>query len=356
MNKIIEYGVLTLIGIILIGSLIGTLMDRPVFISYAYSSSMTPTINKGDVFFINPLSRDPEIGDIVVFNVGETWTVHRIVGIVEDGYLTKGDNNIATDQQSRNVPPIKRSQIGGKVITINGKPITIPKLGLYLNRASLSDRGKMLIAGFLVIFGALAFTGGEEKRKKRKRFIRIRFKTVYLLSSVLLLVMISAATFVSWQMFPIEYAVTSAGGAQEGWYLPGQSFEQEISVQNKNFYPMYYYISAASPDIDYITETQFKLGKGQEKNIVVSITAPKETTIYVSKVRINAYMPILPRSLITYLYDINPVVPLLAMLVEVSALLGVLYVLSGIGDEDIVKIRTKRSAFWRQFKEGVFRI
>lgn len=356
MNKIIEYGILAFVGTILIGSLLGVLMDRPVFISYAYSSSMSPTIDKGDVFFINPLARNPQVGDIVVFNAGGTWTVHRVVGIVEAGYLTRGDNNIATDQQSRNTPPITEGQIGGKVITINGNPITVPKLGLYLNDANLSDQGKMIIAGLLVIFGVFAFTGGEkEKRKRGKRFIRIKFKTLYLLSAVLLLVMVSAATFVSWQMFPIEYAVTSAGGVREGWYLPGESFEQEISLQNKNFYPMYYYISASSPDIDYITETQFELSKGEEKSIVVGVTAPKRTSIYVAKVRINAYMPLLPKSVITYLYGINPVMPLLAILVELSLFLGAFYVISGIGNEDVLRIKRRRTSFRRGISE-VFRI
>jgi len=103
MNRAVEYLLLSFVSVIVVGSLAGALLDRPVFVSYAYSGSMTPTISKGDVFFINPLSKNPEVGDIIVFNAGGTWTVHRIVGVVEDGYITKGDNNVATDQQSKKI-------------------------------------------------------------------------------------------------------------------------------------------------------------------------------------------------------------------------------------------------------------
>lgn len=88
---------LLLVGIV-VPSVVGFLMGRPVFVSYAYSDSMVPTINRWDVFFINPLSKG-EVGDIIVFNLSGRWTVHRVYAITEEGYITKGDNNVATDQQ-----------------------------------------------------------------------------------------------------------------------------------------------------------------------------------------------------------------------------------------------------------------
>ena len=356
MNKIIEYFILTFLVILVIGSLLGVLMDRPIFVSYAYSNSMTPTISKGDVFFINPFSRNPNVGDIIVFNAGGTWTVHRVVGVVSDGYLTKGDNNVATDQLNKEIPPIKRSQIGGKVITFGGKPVVIPKLGLYIDK-DLTPKAKMFLAGALVILGVILFTLGDEKntRKKRSKFIQIKFKTLYLISSMFLLIMISVATFVSWQVFPIEYAVTSAGGQREGWYLPGETFEQKLTIQNNNFYPMLYFVSPESSTIEKISHTEFTLNRNEETALSVTITAPEETSIFTAKVKVNAYMPLLPKSLISMLYAINPMMPLLAILAEVSLFLGVFYILSGIGDEDILRIRKKRTSLFRGVTE-VFRI
>ncbi len=357
MNRAVEYLLLSFVSVIVVGSLAGALLDRPVFVSYAYSGSMTPTISKGDVFFINPLSRNPEVGDIVVFNAGGTWTVHRIVGVVEDGYITKGDNNVATDQQSKKIPPISRSQIGGKVITFQGKPIVIRGAGTYIQN-SLSGRTKMLVAGVLIILGALAITGDSKKgirKKKKSKVMIVKFKTLYVLASALLLVMVATSMFVSWQVFPINYAVTSAGGTREGWYLPGEVFTQEIAVKNLNFYPMFYYVSAPRP-VTKISEDSFQLtGKG-EKKVLITIKSPEETSVYSTKVTVNSYLPLLPRSATTYLYRINPIMPVFGILLEISLFLGILYMVSGIGNEDIVKIRTRKSSLVGQIKREVFRL
>ncbi|ANF22708.1 hypothetical protein [Thermococcus piezophilus] len=56
--------------------------------------------------------------------------------------------------------------------------------------------------------------------------------------------MIAVSTFVSWALIPIDYAVTSAGRMREGWYLPGDEFQRELTIKNNNFYSMFYYVSA----------------------------------------------------------------------------------------------------------------
>ncbi len=356
MNKIIEYLFFSMISIVIVGSLAGALVDRPVFISYAYSGSMTPTISKGDVFFIDPFSRNPQVGDIIIFNADGKWTVHRVVAIVDDGYITKGDNNVATDQQSKKIPPIKRSQIGGKVITFRGKPIVIRGAGNYLQN-NLSNRTKMVLAGILIILGTIAFAGDGNRgvrRKKRSKVMVIKFKTLYILASIFLLIMVASSMFVSWQIFPIEYTVTSAGGLREGWYLPGSVFTQNITVKNMNFYPMVYYISAQKPVIR-ISQNNFQLNSREERNIAVTIKSPEETSVYSTKVKVNSYLPLLPRSITTRLYKINSIAPVLAILLEISVFLASLYKVSGIGNEDIIRIRTKRSSLLKQLKQEVFR-
>ncbi|ASJ15436.1 signal peptidase I [Thermococcus radiotolerans] len=355
MRALIEYPLLAIIGILVIGSLAGVLLDRPVFMSYAYSESMTPTINKGDIFFINPLARNPDVGDIIVFQTGSVWTVHRVYAVTEEGYITKGDNNIATDQQSHNIQPISRDKIAGTVVTVSGTPIKIPRLGNYLE-TGISDRGKILFAGLLIIVGILAFTGDEASKsaKRRKKKLTIKFKTLYALASVFLLLMVAVSTFVSWEAIPITYSVTSAGGLREGWYLPGEEFQNELTIKNNNIYPMLYYISPG-PTITDVSKEEFKLGGGEEETIVVTIKAPQTTAMYAPKVQVNAYIPILPSSIVGRLYQIHPMVPLLAILLEISAFLAVLYMVSGVGNEDVLRIRRRRTSFLRGISE-VFRI
>ena len=354
MKRFIEYSLILTVSVIVLGSILGALLDRPIFMSYVYSDSMTPTLNKGDLFFMNPFSRSADVGDIIVFNLRGSWTVHRVVGIVDGGYITKGDNNAATDQQNERAEPISDKDIAGKVITIGNSPLKIPQIGTYL-QGRLSGNTKIALAGLLIIVGAFAFTGeGTRHKRKKAKFIRIKFKTLYILASVLLLVMLSLSMFVSWQVFPIEYAVTSAGGQREGWYLPGSTFERDITVKNENFYPMIYYLESVSPRVAEISEVHFELGPQEERTVNVIINTPQETSLFAEKIRVNAYMPVLPRSVIDWLYKINPFAPLFAILAETTMFLGLLYVISGIGNEDILKIRNRRSRLLRQIKMEVF--
>ncbi|WP_297500829.1 S26 family signal peptidase, partial [Thermococcus sp.] len=90
MRRLIENIVVVVATVFLLASVTGFLLGRPVLLSYAYSESMTPTINKGDMFFINPLSKGGKAGDIIVFHRRDGWTVHRIFAVTEEGYVTKG--------------------------------------------------------------------------------------------------------------------------------------------------------------------------------------------------------------------------------------------------------------------------
>ena len=341
MKTFLEYTLIAVLGVLVIGSIAGAVLERPVFMSYAYSGSMTPTIDRGDLFLINPLARDPDVGDIIVFKVGSTWTVHRVAAITTEGYLTRGDNNIATDQQSHSIPPITKEQIGGTVIEINGHVPTIPKVGDYLENG-ISDRGKIFLGAILIIIGILAFGGGEASRSgKRKKFFVVKFRTLFMLASAFLILMVAISIFVSWEVVPIEYSVTSAVGNRENWYQPGEEFQSEVNVENHNFYPMVYYVSAPSPVTGLSTE-KFRLSRDGKEDLTVTIVAPQTTSVYSTKVRINAYPPLLPASVMDRLYSVHPMVPLLGILAVVSAFLGVLYVLSGMGSEDVLRIRKKR--------------
>jgi len=164
-----------------------------------------------------------------------------------------------------------------------------------------------------------------------------------MLAGAFLILTVAMAIFVSWEKFPIEYAVTSAGGLREGWYLPGEEFSSEVIVRNENLYPMLYYVSAKSP-VTSVSSEEFRLSGGGERTIVVDITAPESTAVYSTEVRITAYPHVLPADLIGWLYSYNQMLPVLAILLEVGLVLWVIYLISGIGNEDALKIRRKRTS------------
>ncbi|MCK5659968.1 MAG: signal peptidase I [Methanosarcinales archaeon] len=60
--------------------------------------SMEPLITDSDVVFIKPVTDPLTTGDIITFRTSDKIKVtHRIVGITNDGYITKGDNNPKND-------------------------------------------------------------------------------------------------------------------------------------------------------------------------------------------------------------------------------------------------------------------
>lgn len=82
-------------GILLVPGLVGV---RPYVI---LSSSMEPAIPTGSLIFVNTRDRTAEVGDIVTFSLGETGreviVTHRIYGMTDQGFLTKGDHNDGPD-------------------------------------------------------------------------------------------------------------------------------------------------------------------------------------------------------------------------------------------------------------------
>jgi signal peptidase len=84
--------------------------------------SMEPTVMSGDVVITREVPAESvEVGDIIRFQMGDTYILHRVVEVQMDGgeieFITQGDANYALD------PPVSAQQLKGKVI------LTVPKVG-----------------------------------------------------------------------------------------------------------------------------------------------------------------------------------------------------------------------------------
>jgi len=62
------------------------------------------------------LTRDVEIGDMIVYKYGSIYIVHQIIGRDQDGWIVQGINNQHID------PPVADSQVVGKVVKFLGIP------------------------------------------------------------------------------------------------------------------------------------------------------------------------------------------------------------------------------------------
>ncbi len=125
MNFII-YIAFVLIIAALIPKALSYLLQTPYPIATITSSSMWPTLKRGDMVTVKHV--EPEKlreGMIVVYKDSESkgFVIHRIVEIEGDEIVTKGDANEIEDE------PVPSSDIIGSVLTVGNRLLKIPYIG-----------------------------------------------------------------------------------------------------------------------------------------------------------------------------------------------------------------------------------
>jgi signal peptidase len=128
-----RYIVIGLILSVMINQGLGYALHTEKPIMAVVSNSMVPVFYRGDLIVVKGVdSQDIEVGDIIVYQnpLRDIPVVHRVVEIVEHDagdryFITKGDNNPHTDQESGISGPVTGNLIKGEVRLI------IPKLGLF---------------------------------------------------------------------------------------------------------------------------------------------------------------------------------------------------------------------------------
>ena len=107
--------------------------------SVVLSGSMEPELSVGDLLIIVP-REDYEIGDVIVYQVGRSSVVHRIIAIEGDEVITQGDANNAPDDA------ILHSNIKGEVA------FAIPLIGhlIYLIKTPIATIALLILAVFFL--------------------------------------------------------------------------------------------------------------------------------------------------------------------------------------------------------------
>lgn len=122
-----------LLEVIIIASIAATIpwvlsvvLDSPHPLATITSSSMWPTLRRGDLVLIKAPSSDAIVpGTIVVFDDAESGTmvIHRIIAVNNARITTQGDANTQPDD------PISTQDVVGVVPTLLGRPARIPYIG-----------------------------------------------------------------------------------------------------------------------------------------------------------------------------------------------------------------------------------
>ena len=95
------------------------------------SGSMWPALRQGDLVFIQHVSReDLKVGDIVVWQNPNGFTIHRVKELRENGLVTRGDANFTDD------PPVQYEDVIGRTYQIAGKNARLPYFGMITVYAS----------------------------------------------------------------------------------------------------------------------------------------------------------------------------------------------------------------------------
>ena len=341
---------------VVLALIVGQVLGQPVLLAFVETGSMSPTLEPGDGFVAIPaqLAGPPEDGDVVTFRAEEIQggglTTHRIVGETDRGYITRGDANPFTDQDS-NEPPVKQAQIVAVAWQPGGEVFVVPHLGTAVEgvqgvlewtqrnlAATLGTRSLLgaqgiayLLFGVTLLYylvGELLSRDGRKRGRdgKRDRDSGLDSRLVVLGLTLLLVGGMTAAMVAPGGQQ--EYGVVSAEFESERpTVIPmGESNTIPYAVGNNGFVPVYVYVDPASEGVS-VEPDRLRVERGEVKNASVTLQAPPRTGYYRRYVVEHRYLALLPAPTIDTLHDFHPWVPV----VVIDLLIGVPFYLLGIG-------------------------
>ena len=95
-------------------------MSKIIYTGHGQGRSMQPVINEGDKLYVEQVKLNKiRVGDIVVFYNLRNLIGHRVIKIIGNQIITKGDNIPYFDK------PLKPREILGKIVHIEGRFGTI---------------------------------------------------------------------------------------------------------------------------------------------------------------------------------------------------------------------------------------
>jgi len=342
---------LVVLGVVAV--IVGQVVGQPVLIGFVISGSMQPALAPGDGFVAIPsaIAGDIQEGDVVTFRAKEIQggglTTHRVVEVTERGYITRGDNNPFTDQDSGE-PPVKRPQIVAVAWQPGGSVLSIPGIGAVVTgvqnvltaieqqvssllgvRTLLGTQGLayvILLLSIVVYVADVALYG--EKRDRQRETIRNSGLNVKLLIGIFACAVILSATV----------AMVGSSGPQEFAFISSESDRQGIDVIESGTSESATYVlgnSGAIPMVVYFDSKTNNMGieplevvipSYSTVNASLTLTAPPETGYYRQYVVEHRYLLVLPQSVIRGLYEIHPWLPIVA----IDAVLGVPFYITGV--------------------------
>ena len=340
MQRKAELGVVVVVVALLSGQLLGI----PLGFAFVETGSMAPTMEPGDGFVALPpvLLGGINEGDVVTFDAenieGGRLTTHRVVGETSEGYITRGDANAFTDQQS-NEPPVPRHRVVAEALQIGGSVVVIPNLGDGVEAirgvfAAVGDRVGLSVnqvVVFVLVALLVAYLLDEsgaagEKRTERRTRRATGFSGLLFVGGAVALVLFTATlsmTAASGAM-AVPYDSVDPGESDRGGIPAGTAANTSIELRNGGIVPMTAVLSTPNPNADLAAE-RVALGPRETRTVNLSITAPSAPGEYEVTVERRQYLAVLPGWLLAELSATNhwlAVVVIDLLLASVVGLVG----------------------------------
>jgi len=351
-RKLGSWTLQALLVVVVLALVMGQVLGQPILLSFVETGSMEPTLDTGDGFVAVPTELAGEIneGDVVVFEAEEIQggglTTHRIVDETERGYITRGDANPFTDQDS-DEPPVKEPQIVAVAWQPGGEVVTIPFVGaivggiqsvlegiqfwlaqLFGTRALLGLQGLgYLMFGLSVVLYLLAGYFEDDRRRERGRDRETGTSSRKLMVTLTLIVVAGATAAMVVPAGAEEFGIVSAEFESESPDVIEQGTSESVRypVQNTGIVSTVVLFEPADDNIAVEPE-QTTLGPRSVANTTVTITAPPDTGYYRTHLEQHRYLRLLPTPVIVNLYEIHPWAPILG----INAVIGVPFYLFGM--------------------------
>lgn len=332
----------------LASTVIGALLGQPIGLAFAETGSMSPTIDTGDGYIAvpTPVTGPVSEGDIVVFdavNINDGgYVVHRVVDETDEGYITRGDANVVTDQDG-DEPPVSDAQVRAKVLSVGDFVITIPGIGTAISATSgfvsSIQRELAIILGTRAVLGTqglsyvlvglgtatyLLSAVAENQGKGRSRETSRQSQTVdpqfiTAAMTILLVVMLTLTMVVPGGLQEFQYVSSESGQPGPDVIQQGTTEEVNYTIPSNGPLPVLTVIEPASDRAGVNKSVVFVPGNS-EKAVTVTIDAPAETGVNVDAIVEHRYLAFLPQGVLLSLYGLHPWLPIVAVNLLVGGL------------------------------------
>jgi signal peptidase len=234
-------------------------------------------------------------------------TTHRVVGERPEGYITRGDGNTFTDQQSGE-PVVAGDRIVAEAVQVNGQVLVIPNLADYVDaiRKVFASIGIRLglsvnqVIAFILVGALAAYLLDETGAAGEKRTVRSAGRTTGLSGpllvggSVALVLAIATLTMTAGTgAIALPYDSVGPSEAGERGIPTGTTQNASVELRNGGLVPMTAVLSTDDPNATLSTN-RVHLGPQSNATVNVSITAPSEPGSYEVTVERQQDLAVLP--------------------------------------------------------------